>query len=71
MTITDTGVGMSESVKEKFFEPFFTTKQPGKGAGLGASTSYGIIKDYDGSITFESEEGKGTTIEIKFPAIVS
>ena len=65
--VTDTGVGMSEEVKNKIFEPFYTTKKVGKGTGLGVSISYGIVQDYKGSIEIESEIGKGTTFTIKFP----
>ena len=68
VTISDTGLGMSEEVKEKIFEPFFTTKPVGKGTGLGLSISFGIVLDYDGSIEFESVEGRGTTFIIRFPA---
>jgi histidine kinase len=68
VTISDTGLGMSEEVKEKIFEPFFTTKPVGKGTGLGLSISFGIVLDYDGSIEFESVEGRGTTFRIRFPA---
>jgi signal transduction histidine kinase len=59
---------MSETVKNKIFEPFFTTKKMGKGTGLGVSISYGIVKDYKGTIELESEAGKGTTFILKFPA---
>jgi PAS domain S-box-containing protein len=65
--VTDTGIGMSEEVKNKIFEPFYTTKKVGKGTGLGVSISYGIVKDYKGDIEIESEAGKGTTFIIKFP----
>ncbi len=65
--VTDTGIGMSEEVKNKIFEPFYTTKKVGKGTGLGVSISYGIIQDYKGSIDIESEVGKGTTFTLKFP----
>ena len=66
--VTDNGTGMPEEVKNKIFEPFFTTKKTGTGTGLGVSISYGIVKDYDGTIQIESEPGRGTTFIIKFPA---
>ncbi|MGD8739196.1 MAG: PAS domain S-box protein [Desulfobacterales bacterium] len=67
LKVTDTGIGMSEEVKNKIFEPFYTTKKVGKGTGLGVSISYGIVNDYKGDIEIESEVGKGTTFIIKFP----
>ena len=67
--VTDTGIGMSEEDKHKIFEPFFTTKKIGKGTGLGISISYGIVKDYNGTIELEIEVGKGTTFLLRFPAL--
>lgn len=66
--VSDTGLGMTEDIKRKIFEPFFTTKQTGKGTGLGTSISFGIIKDYNGTIDIESEYGQGATFIIKFPS---
>lgn len=65
--IIDTGCGIPPGVRQKIFEPFFTTKRVGKGTGLGLSISYGIIKDCGGSITVESERGKGTRFIISLP----
>jgi C4-dicarboxylate-specific signal transduction histidine kinase len=68
--VADNGVGMSEETRNKLFEPFFTTKKIGKGTGLGVSISYGIIKDYQGTIDIESQMGRGTTFRLTFPALV-
>jgi signal transduction histidine kinase len=68
VTVTDNGIGMSKETREKLFEPFFTTKKIGKGTGLGVSISYGIIKDYEGTIDIESQVGCGTTFTLTFPA---
>lgn len=67
ISITDTGTGMTQEVKDHLFEPFFTTKPEGKGTGLGLATSYGIIHQYGGDIYVESEVGKGTTFKIFLP----
>ena len=67
--VSDTGIGMTDEVKRKIFEPFFTTKETGKGTGLGTSISFGIIKDYKGTIDIISEYGKGARFIIKFPVI--
>ena len=68
VTVTDTGTGIPDNMKDKIFEPFFTTRQVGKGTGLGLSISYGIVKDYGGTIELESEAGKGATFKLTFPS---
>lgn len=65
--ITDTGTGIKDDIKDKIFDAFFTTKSEVKGVGLGLSVCYGIIKDHNGDIKVESEEGKGTTFSIILP----
>ncbi|WP_026210617.1 PAS domain-containing sensor histidine kinase [Flexithrix dorotheae] len=65
--IRDTGVGISKKKLDKILDPFFTTKEIGMGKGLGLSMVYGILKRHNGDITFSSEEGKGTTVELKIP----
>ncbi len=67
LTISDTGKGIEENIRQRIFEPYFTTKEQGKGTGLGLSIVYGIIMNHGGQIDFESVPGKGTTFTIFFP----
>ena len=67
INIYDTGCGMTDRTKEHLFEPFFTTKEKGKGAGLGLSTAFGIVKQSGGEIEVESAPESGTTFHIYIP----
>jgi PAS domain S-box-containing protein len=69
ITIADTGAGMTEEVKAHLFEPFFTTKTDHERSGLGLATCYGIVHQSGGHLGVESEEGKGTTIQIYLPRV--
>lgn len=69
ITVSDTGCGMTQEVKERIFEPFFTTKQVGKGTGLGLSTVIGIIQNHGGFINVHSSFGKGSQFQVFLRAI--
>ena len=64
----DNGPGIPDDKIGKIFDPFYTTKPIGRGAGLGLSLSYGIVKEHDGQIWAQSEVGKGTTFVVELPA---
>ncbi len=66
--IQDNGMGIPKEIHTKIFDPFFTTKPVGKGVGLGLSIAYSIIEKHCGTISFQTEVGKGTIFTIKIPA---
>ena len=65
ITVTDNGVGITKENEAKIFEPKFTTKSSGMGLGLAMVKN--IMETYNGSITFTSEDGKGTVFKVIFP----
>jgi PAS domain S-box-containing protein len=67
LTIADSGDGIPKDNVSRLFDPFFTTKPVGEGTGLGLTVVHGIIQEHDGSITVESEPGKGATFHIFLP----
>jgi two-component system, cell cycle sensor histidine kinase and response regulator CckA len=69
LTVSDTGCGMSAATLERIFDPYFTTKEPGEGTGLGLAVVQSIVKNHGGTITAESEPGKGSSFHVFLPAI--
>ena len=67
--VKDTGYGIEKKHLSRIFDPFFTTKPTGEGTGLGLAVSYGIVKSHGGSITVESEPGKGTEFTVTLPTM--
>jgi len=65
--ISDTGPGIGEESLALLFDPFFTTKDPGQGVGLGLSVSYGIVRDFGGTIRAYNRAGGGACFEIQLP----
>jgi two-component system cell cycle sensor histidine kinase/response regulator CckA len=69
ISVRDTGVGIPKANLDRIFDPFFTTKEVGRGSGLGLSMVYGIVKNSNGYIHVESQEGKGSAFDLLFPVV--
>lgn len=68
IAIRDTGTGIPEEIRSRIFDPFFTTKEVGKGTGQGLALAWAVVKQkHDGSLTYESTVGEGTTFFIRLP----
>ena len=65
---TDTATGVPERIREGIFDPFFTTKEVGKGSGQGLALARAIVMEkHEGTLTFETEVGKGTAFYVRLP----
>jgi two-component system cell cycle sensor histidine kinase/response regulator CckA len=69
ISVKDNGIGIPKEHIDKIFDPFFTTKEVGKGSGLGLAMVYGIVKNSNGYIHVESQEGKGSVFDLLFPVV--
>jgi signal transduction histidine kinase len=66
--VQDTGAGIADENRSRIFDPFFTTKEVGRGTGQGLAISHAVIVEkHGGSLSFESEMGKGTAFIIRLP----
>ncbi len=70
LSVCDTGQGIAPEIMDKIFDPFFTTKRSGVGTGMGLSVVHGIVKGCGGTITAQSEVGKGTEFNVYFPLLM-
>lgn len=68
VTVTDTGGGIPEKIRDRIFEPFFTTKEVGRGTGQGLAISRAVIERHGGKLSFTTTVGVGTTFEVRLPA---
>ena len=69
LSVTDTGIGMTEVQSAKAFEPFFSTRPAGEGSGLGLSIVYGFVRQTGGEIELHSQPGQGTRVALRFPVV--
>jgi signal transduction histidine kinase len=67
--VTDSGTGIPVAVRERIFDPFFTTKAVGRGSGQGLAVTHAVVGHHKGSITFETQEGAGTTFRVRLPLV--
>jgi two-component system, cell cycle sensor histidine kinase and response regulator CckA len=71
VTVTDNGLGMPKSIRDKVLEPFFTTKPPTKGTGLGLYNVRELLRKLHGYLKIDSIEGHGTSVRMFYPSVVT
>jgi PAS domain S-box-containing protein len=67
ISVGDTGGGIPEAIRKRIFDPFFTTKEVGRGTGQGLSIAHSTLKSHGGTLSFDTEIGKGTTFHVRLP----
>ncbi|MEM9070674.1 MAG: ATP-binding protein [Myxococcota bacterium] len=68
VSVADTGTGVPEEIRARIFEPFFTTKEVGRGAGQGLALAYAVVVEgHGGTLTLDSEVGRGSTFTLRLP----
>jgi PAS domain S-box-containing protein len=65
--VSDTGTGIPEKIRDQVFVPFFTTKPVGRGTGQGLAIVHSVVTKHKGTVTFQTEEGKGTCFTVRLP----
>ncbi|WP_439598839.1 histidine kinase famiy protein [Falsiroseomonas sp.] len=69
LAVSDSGIGIPTAILDRVTEPFFTTREVGQGSGLGLAQVYGFVRQSGGYLRIESQEGRGTTVRLRFPAL--
>ncbi|WP_320008996.1 PAS domain S-box protein [Maridesulfovibrio sp.] len=67
ISISDSGKGIPLEIQHRIFDPFFTTKEVGKGTGQGLGIVHSVMQKHEGSVSFNSVSGEGTTFFLRFP----
>jgi two-component system NtrC family sensor kinase len=67
ISVSDSGTGIPDAIRERIFEPFFTTKQPGRGTGQGLAIVREIVAQHGGALSLATAEGRGSTFTIRLP----